>query len=98
MPVLITSASHEAITPERVTLEAGSEGKVGYNEKFIQGLLFNHSNLIPISDIEPALAPLVPVCTELPIRAGAVDNSFVTPTGHLVIAECKQALALPAGL
>lgn len=42
-----------------------------------------------MDQIEPALGILVPVCMELPLRVGFVDNLFVTPEGNLVVVEVK---------
>ena len=88
-PLLLSGPDHQTVALERVTLEARSNGEVTYNEQLIQDLLFDHPSLIPVSEIEPALTPLLPVCTELPTPVGLVDNLFITPSGHLVIAECK---------
>ena len=88
-PVLLTGEERRPVTLQRVTLEARSNGEVGYNEQLIQDLLFDYPGLIPVSEIEPALTPLLPVCTELPTSVGSIDNLFVTPTGHIVVAECK---------
>ena len=42
-----------------------------------------------MDQIEPSLGPLIPVCMELPLRVGSVDNLFVTPEGNLVVVEVK---------
>ena len=42
-----------------------------------------------MEQIEPGLGPLIPVCLELPLRTGFVDNLMVTPEGNLVIVEVK---------
>lgn len=66
-----------------------SDDESGYREAFLQQLVFQHPELIPMHEIEPALVPLVSVCTELPTPAGPVDNLWITPTGNLVLGECK---------
>jgi hypothetical protein len=48
-----------------------------------------HPNVLPIEDIEPALVPLIPICTELRVPSGYIDNFYVTPSGDIVIAETK---------
>jgi hypothetical protein len=60
-----------------------------YDERWIQHLIHDHPELLPIDELEQALTPLVPVCIELPTPGGFLDNLFVTPTGGLVLAECK---------
>ena len=42
-----------------------------------------------MGEIEPGIGPLVPVCMELPLRVGSVDNLFITPEGNLVMVEVK---------
>ena len=42
-----------------------------------------------MDQIEPGIGQLVPVCMELPLPVGSVDNVFITPEGNLVLAEVK---------
>lgn len=79
----------DATRAERITFERTIEGGEGYNERWLQQLLQENPQLLPIQDIEPAYRPLVPVCMELPTSRGYLDNVFVTPNGNLVFAECK---------
>jgi hypothetical protein len=66
-----------------------AEGDGGRREAFVQSLVFDHPDVVPMLDIEPAFTPLVSVCTELATPAGYVDNVWVTPSGGLVLGECK---------
>ncbi|HZC96680.1 MAG TPA: hypothetical protein VE267_11240, partial [Bradyrhizobium sp.] len=78
----------EAVALKRVRLgDDGHEGKE--REQFVQNLVHKHPEVIPMVDIEPAFAPLVSVCTELPTEAGYLDNLWITPTGGIVLGECK---------
>ncbi|MGE0630313.1 MAG: hypothetical protein AB7O43_21165 [Hyphomicrobiaceae bacterium] len=61
----------------------------GQRERFIQELIHRHPEVIPMADIEPAYACLIPVCTELNTSAGFLDNFWITPDGGLVLGECK---------
>ena len=67
---------------------AGQAGKL-YDEQWLQHLIHGHPELLPITEIEPAFEPAIPVCIELPTPKGFIDNFFVTPTGNLIFAECK---------
>jgi hypothetical protein len=60
-----------------------------HKEDFIQELIHQVPNVLPVREIEPAFGSLVPVCRELRTQRGRVDNLFVTETGNLAIAECK---------
>lgn len=71
-------------------LELGRGGEDGQRrEAFIQDLVHEHPEVIPMADIEPAFMPLVPVCRELETEAGYIDNLWLTPAGGLIIGECK---------
>jgi hypothetical protein len=65
----------------------------GYDEAWLQGLLFDHPGLLPLDLIDPGAGPLVPVCRELPLPNGGtpvdVDILGVTPAGRFVLVECK---------
>lgn len=72
----------------RVRLRKGSEG-AAYDEAWLQKLIMAQPGLIPVGHIEPVFLDMVPVCTELPMKAGFADNLFITPTGHIALIECK---------
>lgn len=59
------------------------------DEAFVQRLVYEHPDVIPINDIEPAYFPLISICRELPTEAGYVDNLWLTPSGAIVLGECK---------
>lgn len=86
---LLDSGSATALM--RGSLSAGSTGCHG--EKWLQGLLYDHPELIPIGAFEPGAEGLLRLCRELPLpRAeGSVflDMIAVTKTGRLVLIECK---------
>lgn len=61
----------------------------GRNEAWLRDLLANHPDLLPIEEVAPSFAPLVPLCTELSTEAGPVDAVFISPSGRLTLVECK---------
>ncbi len=61
----------------------------GWSERRLQELIHGHPTCLPMDQIEPGIGRLVPVCMELPLRVGSVDNLFVTPEGNLVLVEVK---------
>lgn len=85
LPLLISD--NRAIRLEPVTL--ASKGDHGFDEVWLQRLIFENPGCIPIAQIEPGLGELVSVCCELPIERGAIDNLMVTAAGDIVIAEVK---------
>jgi len=60
-----------------------------FDEKFIQELVFNHSEALPIDEIDDTYSPLIPVCTELQTPVGPLDVLLVTPSGRLCVVETK---------
>ena len=61
----------------------------GRNEAWLRDLLAGHPDLLPIEEVDPSFAPLVPLCTELSTEAGPVDAVFISPSGRLTLVECK---------
>lgn len=73
---------------QRITL--GKDPESGTKrEAFIQDLIHRHPEVIPITEIEPAFAPLVSICRELPTPAGFLDHLWLTPNGGIVLGEAK---------
>ena len=77
-----------AVPLRRRRLEARS-GVSGYDENWLQRLLFETPEILPIGEIDPAFAPAVPLCRELPTEAGSIDLAYVSEQGLLSIVECK---------
>ena len=73
---------------KRIHFSAGSNG-FQYDEAWLQKLIMVHPGLLPVGQIEKAFSEMVPVCMELPMRAGFADNLFVTPSGDIAVVECK---------
>lgn len=63
------------------------------DEKWLQETLYAHSELVPITEVNPGATRFIPVCRELaiPKPGGAVflDLFGLTPEGQLVLIECK---------
>ena len=58
-------------------------------ERWLQELIHHHPTCLPMDEIEPGFGRLVPVCMELPLKVGSVDNLLITREGNLVIVEVK---------
>ena len=88
LPMVIDSLSDDTARGlKRVRFERGKGD--GYTERWIQTLISRYPNMLPIEQIEPALTPAIPVCMELPLKSGSVDNLYVTPDGYLIVGETK---------
>ena len=77
-----------AVPLRRRRLEARS-GLGGYDENWLQQLLFETPEVLPIGEFDPAFAPAVPLCRELPTVAGSIDLAYVSEQGLLSFVECK---------
>lgn len=79
----------EVLEPIKFSKKEKTDNSHLYDEKWIQNLIFNHPNLLPVKEIEPAFFPIYSVCRELNTPAGPLDNLFVSKNGGLVLVECK---------
>ncbi len=75
----------EALRP--VSLSA--KGEQGYDEGWLQRLLFRHPEALPIAEIDISYSPLIPLCMEMDTPAGFVDAVYVTPSGRVALLEAK---------
>lgn len=73
---------------ERVPL-SGAESTVEYSESWLQDLLYQFPESLPIAEIDGGFADLIPVCREMNTPAGPVDVLYITPDGRPVIVEAK---------
>ena len=78
-----------ARTLEPVLLGQGGDVNAKHDEGWLQRLIFNFPQSLPVRDIDPGFDPLVSVCIELPVSSGFLDNLFVTESGDIVVIECK---------
>ena len=83
-PIIIAGEVSRVLQRKRI---GGKDGS--HDEKWLQTLLHRHPTCIPMDQIEPGLRELVPVCMELPLPSGYVDNLLITPEGDIVIVEAK---------
>lgn len=58
-------------------------------EQYLQSLLDEHPELLPIAEIGSAWGPLVSLGCEIAVSVGLIDNLFVSPTGEVTVAEAK---------
>ena len=74
---------------ERLHFLRRPEEKSPYDEKWLQVLIMANPSLLPVHEIELGFGDFVPVCMELPVGSGFVDNLLVTPRGDIALVECK---------
>lgn len=83
------SGAAQALPLERIRFERGGTNGGDYDERWLQTVVQTHPEVLPVTEIEPAYRPVIPVCMELPTSRGYIDNFFVTPNGNLIFAEVK---------
>lgn len=60
-----------------------------YTESWLQELLQNHPNLLPVEEFEEAFSHITPIGREIPTNVGPIDNLFISEQGCLVLVETK---------
>jgi hypothetical protein len=60
-----------------------------YDESWLQKLLQLQPEILPVGEIEPIFAPLIPIGREVPTQSGSIDNLFISHRGYLVLVETK---------
>ena len=83
-PAIVNREGKTTINIERVPLN-----KRSIDEYWLQELIRKQPDLLPVEDIEPVFAPLIPIGREVSTNAGSIDNLFISPDGYLTIVETK---------
>ncbi len=81
-PVVISNGRTVAL--EKVSLHSKT-----YSEEWIQDVCFQSPALLPIEELEPAFAGMIPICRELSTESGSIDLVYVNEYGFITIGECK---------
>lgn len=84
-PIVVLDGKVEKL--QRKDIRASSEES--RNEDWLQKLIFENPNLLPLEEIEPAFLDLIPLCRELSTPVGPLDLLFVNERGMLTLVECK---------
>lgn len=63
--------------------------KKKFDEKWLQGFLTNHPDILPTGDIEPIFYPLIPIGKEVQVTEGRIDILYLSGSGYPVIVETK---------
>src|ERR1700688_4491342 len=89
LPLIVDNLNESAARGlKRIRLEKGTSDDM-FKERWLQKLVSRYPNVLPIDQIEPAITDVVPICMELPLPSGYVDNLYATPDGDLIVGETK---------
>ncbi len=83
-PVIV---SEDKIARTLQPIKLNSSGT--YNEAWLQKVIFERPDCLPVAEIDSAYRDLIPVCTELRTEVGRLDILFVTASGRLGLVETK---------
>jgi hypothetical protein len=84
-PIILSSVSDLGQHLERIESQPRDEK----NEKWIQRLIFEHPNLLPVTEFDESFAPLIPIGREVETASGKIDNFYIGPMGRIPIVETK---------
>ncbi len=70
-PLWINPELTGAVSLKRSELRSSDENEHVYNEAWLQGLLHQNPEVLPIEQIEPGFGELIPLCRELPLPSAA---------------------------
>lgn len=82
-PVLIRTGGKMS-KPERISFSSKE-----FYEDWLQEIIFEHPELLPVEEIEPVFSPLISIAREFSTNAGPIDNIFISPSGYITIVETK---------
>src|SRR5437868_3805532 len=60
-----------------------------FNEDWIQKLIHNNPDILPISEIDTGFTPAISIGREVSTTVGYIDNLFISPDGYLTVVETK---------
>jgi hypothetical protein len=82
---MFSSAKDAGKILTRVESKAGDEK----TEEWLQSLIFDHPNVLPVDYFDEAFTPLIPIARELSTPSGSIDIFLVSPLGRITIVETK---------
>jgi len=66
-----------------------SQAKDEKTEEWLQRLIFDHPDLLPVHEFDESFAPLIPIGREVATKSGSIDNLYISPVGRVTIVETK---------
>ena len=70
-------------------IDLNKDSSFEYNEDWLQNIIFDNVNLLPVDQVDPIFGNLIPVCREIQTPVGPLDNLFINELGMLTLVECK---------
>ena len=60
-----------------------------FSENWLQKLIHENPQILPIDEIESGFAPLISIGREISTSVGYIDNLYISPNGYLTLVETK---------
>lgn len=60
-----------------------------FQEDWLQKLIFENPQILPVDNLEIGFTPLIPIGREISTSVGFIDNLFISSDGYLTIVETK---------
>lgn len=60
-----------------------------FQENWLQKIIHENPQVLPIDNIESSFAPLISLGREIPTSVGFIDNLFISPDGYITLVETK---------
>ncbi len=84
-PILIeTPTDHGSLLPRVEAMP-----KSDLDESWLQHLIFEHPEILPVREFDDSAQDIVSVARELSTAVGSIDGFFIAPNGTIVIVETK---------
>ena len=83
VPCLISPSAQFRLL-ERIVLGSGN-----FDESWLQALIHDRPEILPINQIEPGFGRPIALAREVRCGHGKVDNLYLTPTGEIILVEAK---------
>jgi len=84
-PVVLPSASGTGDQLNRIEAKSNE----GRNEAWLQTLIFQHPEILPVADFDENYEPAIPIGREISTSSGSIDNLYISPSGAITIVETK---------
>ena len=84
-PILLQSPKDHGSVLTRIE----ARPKNDLDESWLQRLIFDHPEVLPIYEFDNATQDIISVARELHTAAGRIDDIFIAPNGTIVIVETK---------
>ena len=84
-PILLETPNDRGSPLSRIESTPGS----AMDESWLQRLIFEHPEILPVQSFDESTQDVIPVARELPTPVGYIDAIFIAPNGTIVIVETK---------